>query len=107
MMIKQLSPLQLKNRIDQQEPLLLLDVREPFEYQYARIDNSVSMPLNQLQERLHELDPEQEMVMICHHGIRSLQAALFLEQSGFNHISNLSGGIDAWSCQCDSTVLRY
>lgn len=107
MMIKQVSATELKDRIERQEPMLLLDVREPVEYRYARIDNSLLIPLNQIPLRLHELDPLQEIVVICHHGIRSQQAAQFLVQSGFNNISNLSGGIDAWSCHCDSSVLRY
>jgi len=93
--------------MERQEPMLLLDVREPAEYQYARIDNSVLIPLNQIPQRLHELDPLGEIVVICHHGMRSQKAAEFLVQSGFTNIANLTGGIDAWSCYCDSSVPRY
>ena len=107
MTVKQLSATELKNKIQQEEKLFLLDVREPHEFQYAHIANSVLIPLNQIPNRLGELDPQQEIVVICHHGMRSQQAANYLVQSGFKNIANLTGGIDAWSCTCDSSVRRY
>lgn|SRR5665647_310359 len=107
MTVKKLSATELKNKIEQEEKLFLLDVREPNEYEYGHIANSVLIPLNQIPNRLSELDPEQEIVVICHHGMRSQQAANYLAQSGFKNISNLTGGIDAWSCNCDSSVRRY
>jgi rhodanese-related sulfurtransferase len=107
MTLKQLSATGLKKKIQQEEKLFLLDVREPHEFQYAHIANSVSIPLNQIPARLDELDPQQEIVVICHHGMRSQKAANYLAQSGFKNIANLTGGIDAWSCTCDSSVRRY
>jgi len=107
MTVKQLSAIELKNRIQQENKLFLLDVREPNEFEYAHIANSVLIPLNQIPKRLGELDPQQEIVVICHHGMRSQQAANYLVQSGYNNIANLTGGIDAWSCTCDSSVCRY
>jgi rhodanese-related sulfurtransferase len=107
MTIKHLSATELKNRIQQGDPLFLLDVREPHEFKYASIANSVLIPLNQIPQRLAELNPEQEIVVICHHGMRSQQAANYLERSGFKNITNLTGGIDAWSLECDSSVARY
>lgn len=107
MTVKQLTALQLKKRLEEAADLLLLDVREPIEFQYARINNSVLIPLNQLPDRIDELDPKQETVVICHHGIRSQQAAYFLADSGFVNIANLTGGIDAWSVHCDRIVPRY
>jgi rhodanese-related sulfurtransferase len=107
MTVKKLSATELKNKIEQEEKVFLLDVREPNEYEYGHIANSVLIPLNQIPNRLSELDPEQEIVVICHHGMRSQQAANYLAQSGFKNISNLTGGIDAWSCNCDSSVRRY
>jgi rhodanese-related sulfurtransferase len=107
MTVKKLSATKLKNKIEQEEKLFLLDVREPNEYEYGHIANSILIPLNQIPNRLSELDPEQEIVIICHHGMRSQQAANYLAQSGFKNISNLTGGIDAWSCNCDSSVRRY
>ncbi len=107
MAIKQLSPTELKAKIQDKEPIFLLDVREPFEFAHAKIADSTLIPLNQIPGRLRELDMEQEIVVICHHGIRSMQAANFLDQVGFKDVSNLTGGIDAWSIECDSSVARY
>jgi rhodanese-related sulfurtransferase len=107
MAIKQLSAPELKTKIDKLELLFLLDVREPNEFQYAHLDNSVLIPLNQLPQRLNELDKQQEIIVICHHGMRSQQAAQYLEHSGFSDISNLQGGIDAWSVLCEPSVPRY
>lgn len=107
MPIKQISATELQARIQNEQSLFLLDVREPNEFQYARIDNSVLIPLNQIPQRLGELDPQQEMIVICHHGVRSRQACMYLVNSGFENVSNLTGGIDAWSCDCDSSVPRY
>jgi rhodanese-related sulfurtransferase len=107
MSVKQISAIELKNKIQNGESLFLLDVREPNEFQYARIGESVSIPLNQIPQRLDELDRQQKIVVICHHGIRSQQAANYLAHYGFENVSNLRGGIDAWSCECDNSVPRY
>jgi rhodanese-related sulfurtransferase len=107
MFVKQLSAIELKNKILQKENLFLLDVREPHEFKYTNIANSILIPLNQIPNRLNELNKDHEIVVICHHGMRSQQAANYLIQSGFKNISNLTGGIDAWSCNSDSSVLRY
>lgn len=107
MSIKQISATELQTRIQNEPHLFLLDVREANEFKYARIANSVLIPLNQIPQRLDELDPEQEMVVICHHGVRSRQACMYLIHSGFKNVINLTGGIDAWSCECDSSVPRY
>jgi len=107
MSIKQISATELKTRIQHEPHLFLLDVREPNEFQYARIENSVLIPLNQIPQRLGELNPQREMVVICHHGVRSSQACMYLANSGFKNVSNLAGGIDAWSSDCDSSVPRY
>jgi rhodanese-related sulfurtransferase len=107
MPVKQISAIELKNRIQKGDNLFLLDVREPNEFRYAHINNSVLIPLNQIPSRLDELDAHQEIVVICHHGMRSQQAANYLEHSGFKNIANLKGGIEAWSCDCDSSVPRY
>lgn len=107
MSIIQISATELKTRIQNEPHLLLLDVREPNEFEYARIENSVLIPLNQIPQKLGELNPQQEIVVICHHGVRSQQACMYLANSGFNNISNLAGGIDTWSCDCDSSVPRY
>lgn len=107
MQINQMTPVELKQKLDNQASLFLLDVREPIEFRFAKIEGSVLIPLNQLSERLDELDKTHDIVVICHHGMRSLQAANYLVHYGFEHVSNLVGGIDAWSLQCDSKVPRY
>lgn len=107
MPITQCTVKQLQERLQNGDTMLLLDVREPNEYAYAHIAGSIHIPLNQIPERIQELNNEQDIVVICHHGMRSQQACLFLEQYGFNQLYNLKGGIDAWSVSCDPTVPRY
>jgi rhodanese-related sulfurtransferase len=105
--MKTLTALQLQKKQSQHESVLLVDVREPHEFNYAHIAGSILIPLADIQERWQELERNQEIVVVCHHGVRSLQAALFLVQMGFTNIANLHGGIDAWSVQCDASVPRY
>ncbi|WP_092030116.1 rhodanese-like domain-containing protein [Marinobacter sp. DSM 26671] len=92
---------------DEDRMPLLLDVREPWEFQICRIDGSVSMPMNTVPERLSELDSDRPIVCICHHGVRSMDVALFLERKGFSRIINLSGGIHAWATQVDAQMPTY
>lgn len=86
---------------------VLLDVREPWEFDTCRIDGSVAMPMRTIPTRLAELDDEAPIVCICHHGARSMQVAHFLEQHGFSEVINLTGGVDAWSRQVDPTMPKY
>ena len=91
----------------QPEPVTLLDVREPWEFALCRMDGSVHVPLAQLPSRLGELDPARPTVVICHHGIRSLQAGAFLERQGFADVVNLRGGIDGWARRLDPAMAVY
>ena len=90
---------------------LLLDVREPWEVQFAAIRlpgaASLNLPMGQIPQRLAELDPAQPILCICHHGMRSAQVVAFLERAGFDSVYNLAGGIDAWSAHVDPAVPRY
>jgi rhodanese-related sulfurtransferase len=86
---------------------LLLDVREPWEWQAARIEGSRHIPMREVPARLDELDRGREVVAICHHGGRSQQVAMFLEKSGFAKVHNLVGGVDAWSRTVDPAVPLY
>ena len=86
---------------------VLLDVREPWEFQTCHIDGALTMPMNTIPDKLSELDAEQPIVCICHHGVRSMQVALFLKQHGFTQISNLTGGVHAWAQQVDGTMPIY
>ena len=90
-----------------QDKPLLLDVREPWEWETARIEGSQHIPMREVPARLAELDPDREVVAICHHGGRSQQVAMFLEKNGFSKVHNLQGGVDAWSRTVDPAVPRY
>jgi rhodanese-related sulfurtransferase len=89
------------------EKPVLLDVREPWEWQAARIEGARQIPMREVPARLGELDRGQEVVAICHHGGRSLQVAMFLEKNGFAKVHNLVGGVDAWSRTVDPAVPLY
>jgi rhodanese-related sulfurtransferase len=99
---------QLKTLLASPEKPLLLDVREPREYDTAHIDGSTLIPMNEIPGRAHqELDEESPILVLCHHGARSLSVAAWLRQQGFDKAQSVSGGIDAWSRQIDSHVPRY
>jgi rhodanese-related sulfurtransferase len=89
------------------EKPLLLDVREPWEYERARIEGARLVPMREVPGRLEEIDQARDVVAICHHGGRSLQVAIFLEKSGYSKVHNLSGGVDAWSRTVDPAVPLY
>jgi rhodanese-related sulfurtransferase len=107
--IAQIRPEQLKQWLadDDRPAPLLLDVREPWEYQLCSLAGSVHIPLGAVPSRAAELDPGRELVVICHHGGRSLQAALWLERNGFDKLHNLAGGVDAWARQVDPSMATY
>lgn len=86
---------------------LLLDVREPWEYELCHLVDSMHLPMQMVPARLDELDPEADIVVICHHGIRSLQVGNFLERQGFSSIYNLTGGVDAWARDVDPAMRKY
>ncbi|MEX8517250.1 MAG: rhodanese-like domain-containing protein [Leptothrix sp. (in: b-proteobacteria)] len=91
--------------------LLLLDVREPWERQIANLTlpgtTTLAIPMPQVPKRLAELDPDWDVLVLCHHGMRSLQVAWFLSQQGYPYAYNITGGIDAWSAEVDPQVPRY
>lgn len=86
---------------------VLLDVREPWEYQTCHIDGALLIPMNTVPARQQELDPDAPIVCICHHGARSMQVAAFLERNGFTQVTNLTGGVHAWARQVDRTMPTY
>jgi adenylyltransferase/sulfurtransferase len=98
---------ELQRRMSGTEPWILLDVRETFEFQLARIDGATFLPLGQLPSRLGELDREKEIFCLCHSGMRSEQASKILREAGFPKVVNVAGGIDAWSEVIDPDVPRY
>jgi molybdopterin/thiamine biosynthesis adenylyltransferase/rhodanese-related sulfurtransferase len=105
--IPTLSVSDLKSKIDQKSPVVILDVREQFEWDIARIDGAKLIPLDELPDRLGELDRDAEIVAHCHSGVRSATAVQFLQRNGFTRAFNLEGGIDAWAEQIDPTMARY
>lgn len=89
------------------EPPLLLDVREPWEFGTCHIAGSRLVTMSTIPARQEELDPQQAIVCICHHGSRSMQVAAFLERAGFEQVINLTGGIHEWALQVDSSMPTY
>jgi molybdopterin/thiamine biosynthesis adenylyltransferase/rhodanese-related sulfurtransferase len=102
-----ISVVELKQKIDVASEMLILDVREPFEYEIARIDGSRLIPLDELTDRLSELNRDQQIVAVCKSGVRSAYAVQLLQRSGFPHSFNLQGGVDAWAEQIDPTMPKY
>ncbi|QDX81837.1 sulfurtransferase [Denitratisoma sp. DHT3] len=107
--MQQISPIHLAQWLADpaREQPVLLDVREPWEFEKCRIEGSRSMPMRTVPLRVAELDPEAEIVAICHHGARSFQVAMFLEQQGFSRLHNLHGGVAAWAQTVDPAMPTY
>jgi adenylyltransferase/sulfurtransferase len=108
-MVQQINPPQLAAKRKAGEPVHLLDVRQPWEHETAALPDSQLIPLDQLMHRAAEVRPPAGslVVVYCHHGIRSLSAAAYLERLGFTNVASLSGGIDGWSQTVDPSVPRY
>ena len=107
--MNQLPAPELKAWLDDEgrEKPVLLDVREPWEYEKARIEGATLIPMREIPGRIAEVDKASEIVAICHHGGRSMQVAMYLEKQGFKRVHNLVGGIDAWSRTVDPAVPLY
>lgn len=103
----EITPRELRARLDAREPVVLLDVRDPWEIALCRLENAVHIPMEELEVRVDELDPAQETVVYCHHGIRSAAVAAYLRSLGFARVRNLAGGLDAWARQVDPAMARY
>src|SRR4028118_1320330 len=101
-----ISPRELKERLDEGDRPVLLDVREKWEYDLARIEGSTLVPLSEIEGRFHELDPGAETVVICHHGSRSAHVSQGLNRGGFHYAPHLEGGLDAYA-DVDESVGRY
>ena len=104
----ELGPTALKAILTGDHDPLLLDVREPWETTASSFPGALAMPMGDVPSRAHqELDPEGRIVVICHHGVRSLNVANWLRNQGFEHAQSLRGGINGWSRDVDSSVARY
>jgi rhodanese-related sulfurtransferase len=106
--MREMSPSECKRFLEQtRESPLLLDVREPWEYQIVHLEGSRLIPMREIPDRLKELDPHRQTLVICHHAIRSRQIAWFLEGRGFTAVINLRGGLDAWARDIDPDMRAY
>ena len=103
-----ITPRELHQKLAKEDPLLVVDVRERWETDIVGLPGSTVMPLNELAYRaLDELDPDEQIILICHHGIRSLEAARMLWDLGYEHVKSLAGGLDRWVTEIDGSLPRY
>ena len=104
----EITPEEVKIKLDQGEGITLLDVREPWEFETAHMAGATLLPMGDVPSRAHqELNPEEHIVVICHHGVRSMNVTAWLRQQGFEKAQSMRGGIDAWSRRVDGKVPMY
>ena len=103
----EISPQELKARLDRGERPVLLDVRQDWETRLCRLDNAVHIPIEEIELRSEELDPQSEVVVYCHQGVRSAAVAEYLRGLGFADVKNLAGGLDFWARTIDPSMRRY
>ena len=108
MLSPEISPAELVALRQQPNPPTVLDVREKWEYDTAHLPDTLLMPMGDIPSRAHaELDPDAPVIVLCHHGARSLNVTMWLRGQGFDHAQSLAGGIDAWSRTIDPAIPRY
>jgi rhodanese-related sulfurtransferase len=105
--VDEISPQELKRRIDGRQAPILLDVRQDWETKLCRLGNAVHIPIEEIEVRVDELNPEDEIVVYCHQGVRSAAVAQYLRQLGFKNVKNLAGGLDHWARAVDPGMRRY
>jgi sulfur-carrier protein adenylyltransferase/sulfurtransferase len=98
---------ELKARLDAGQPPILLDVRQDWETKLCRLDNAIHIPIEEIELRTEELDPQSEIVVYCHQGVRSAAVAEYLRSLGFANVRNLAGGLDSWARTIDPGMRRY
>jgi rhodanese-related sulfurtransferase len=103
----EITPSELKQTLDRGEKVLLIDVREPWEYNLCNIGGSKLIPMGSIPANLQALDSEEPVVCYCHHGMRSLDVTVWLRTQGVENVRSLAGGIDRWSLEVDTKVPRY
>lgn len=103
----EITPEELKAKLESGEKVTLIDVREPEEHAICCIQGAGLIPMSELEDRLSELHPDDLMILYCHHGVRSAQAVLWLRGKDFPHVMSLEGGIDAWAERIDPSMERY
>lgn len=105
--MEQITPQELKARLDGNDRPFLLDVRQDWETRLCRLENAVHIPIEEIEVRTDELNSEDEIVVYCHQGIRSAAVADYLRQLGFKNVKNLAGGLDHWASSVDPSMRRY
>jgi rhodanese-related sulfurtransferase len=105
--MSEISPQDLKARLDRRELPVLLDVRQDWETQLCRLPNAVHIPIEEIELRVDELNAQDDIVVYCHQGVRSAAVAEYLRSLGFASVRNLSGGLDAWARTIDPSMRRY
>jgi rhodanese-related sulfurtransferase len=103
----EIRPEEVKQKLDAGDEFTLLDVRQAAEFQTAHVEGSTLIPMDQISVRLQELDPDEHIVVMCHHGVRSANVAAWLQQQGFTRVQSMRGGINMWSLTVDPTVPVY
>jgi len=105
--MNEVTPQELQSRLAGPGAPLLLDVRQDWETKLCRLPNAVHIPIEEIELRTDELNPDDEIVVYCHQGVRSAAVATFLRQLGFKNVRNLAGGLDAWARTVDPGMRRY
>jgi rhodanese-related sulfurtransferase len=103
----EITPAEVKQRLDRGEKLVLIDVREPWEFSLCRIEGAKLIPMGTVPANLQALDTDDEIVVYCHHGVRSLDVTVWLRGQGVEGAKSLAGGIERWSVEIDPNVPRY
>ena len=105
--MNEITPRELKARLDGGAPPTLLDVREDWETKICRLPNALQIPIEEIELRTEELNPEDEIIVYCHQGVRSAAVAEYLRSLGFKSVQNLTGGLDLWARTVDPGMRRY
>ena len=105
--VNEITPQELKSRLDRNDRPVLVDVREDWETKLCRLEHAVHLPIEELEFRTDELNRDDDIVVYCHHGVRSAAVADYLRRLGFPRVKNLAGGLDAWAAAVDPSMRRY
>lgn len=104
----EIAPEELRSLLENNSDVVVLDCREPWEFDTAKIEGSAHIPMNEIPGRFQqELDPEKHIVVVCHHGVRSYNVTAWLRRQGYEKVQSLAGGIDRWARQVDPKVPLY
>ena len=107
MLYQTILPSEVAERLKNGEEINLIDVREPMEHEIASVEGAKLLPLSQFNEWIETLNPSEEIIVMCHHGIRSANLCIFLVRNDFEKVFNLEGGIDLWSKEVDANIPKY